>query len=276
MARPNPEAQRKAKEKKQKIILAVGGVIFLALLGLQGPKTLAKMNQKPPPLPGQVLPPTGLPPGQTTPSLAAPSLAGGNATPAVAGGGGGGANPAAGDGPASKLAVFEISPDPVQGQLRTFSRFASKDPFQQQLQVDASGNQITPTASPSGAPSSPGGLLGGSGPSGGGGGGGATTPGGSSGGTSGGGSSPPATSVSAVKISVNDGTATTVSVGSDFPADNPLFHLLAATTAAAKVTIAGGAYADGRTAVTLRVGKPVTLQNTADGTRYKLVLVGVG
>jgi hypothetical protein len=79
-----------------------------------------------------------------------------------------------------------------------------------------------------------------------------------------------------VRISINDAPAATVSVGSDFPTDNPMFHLLAATSVSAKVTIAGGSYADGRAAVTLRVGKPVTLENTADGTRYKLVLVGVG
>jgi len=38
------------------------------------------------------------------------------------------------------------------------------------------------------------------------------------------------------------------------------------------VTIAGGSYADGASALTLTVGQPVTLQNTADGTRYTLLL----
>jgi hypothetical protein len=79
-----------------------------------------------------------------------------------------------------------------------------------------------------------------------------------------------------VKISINDAPALTVSVGSDFPADKPLFHLVAATTAWAKVSIAGGSYADGRATVKLRVGRPVTLENTADGTRYKLALLGTG
>lgn len=276
MARRNPEAERKAKEKKQKIILAVGGVILLALLGLQGPKTMAKLSQKPPDLPGEVLPPNGLPPGQTTPPLAAPTLAGGNAGGgATIGGGASGGNPAVGDGPASKLAVFEIAPDPVQGQLRSFTRFVSKDPFQQQLEVDANGNQVgggsSSPSSGSGGVGSGGagsGSLGGSS-------GGRSAGGGSAGGGSTGGSSPP-TAVSAVKISINGAAPATVSVGSDFPAGTPLFHLLAATAVVAKVTIAGGAYADGRSAVTLRAGKAVTLENTADGTRYTLLLVGPG
>jgi hypothetical protein len=268
VAKPNADAQRKAKEKKQKIILAVGGVLLLGLLGLQGPKTLAKLHQKPPPLPGQVLPPNGNPPGVTTPSLAAPTLAGGNGATAAAGGGGstaGGTNPAAGDGPASKLAVFEVSPDPVQGQLRSFSRFVSKDPFQQQLVVDANGNQVTPASGStgsSGSSGSPGGGLVGGGSAG-------------SGGSTGGGSAPP-TAVSAVKIAVNGDPAASVGVGSDFPTASPVFHLLSATSVSARVTIAGGSYADGRSAVALHVGKPLTLENTADGTRYKLVLLGPG
>jgi len=34
----------------------------------------------------------------------------------------------------------------------------------------------------------------------------------------------------------------------------------------------GGSYASGAATVTLHENKPVTLMNTADGTRYKLVL----
>jgi hypothetical protein len=44
------------------------------------------------------------------------------------------------------------------------------------------------------------------------------------------------------------------------------------TQKSAKVAIAGGSYADGAPAMTLTVGTPVTLQNTADGTRYTLLL----
>ncbi len=47
------------------------------------------------------------------------------------------------------------------------------------------------------------------------------------------------------------------------------------TAKAAKISIAGGSLANGST-VTLSLGKPVTLMNTADGTRYVLVYVGPG
>jgi hypothetical protein len=38
------------------------------------------------------------------------------------------------------------------------------------------------------------------------------------------------------------------------------------------VAIAGGSYASGSQTLTLKVNKPVTLVNTADGTRYTLKL----
>ena len=43
-----------------------------------------------------------------------------------------------------------------------------------------------------------------------------------------------------------------------------------------KISIVGGSYASGAPAVTLLENKPVTLMNTADGTRYKLILKPVG
>jgi len=44
------------------------------------------------------------------------------------------------------------------------------------------------------------------------------------------------------------------------------------TAHSAKISIAGGSYATGAQTVTLRENKPVTLMNTADGTRYTLIL----
>jgi hypothetical protein len=76
-------------------------------------------------------------------------------------------------------------------------------------------------------------------------------------------------------ISVN-GTLMSVTVGGDFPADQPLFHLISLTAHSAKISIVGGSYASGAPSVTLRENKPLTLMNTADGTRYKLVLKPVG
>jgi hypothetical protein len=48
------------------------------------------------------------------------------------------------------------------------------------------------------------------------------------------------------------------------------------TAHSAKISIVGGSYASGSATVTLEENKPVTLMNTADGTRYKLILKPVG
>jgi hypothetical protein len=83
-------------------------------------------------------------------------------------------------------------------------------------------------------------------------------------------------------ISVN-GTLYTVAVGSNFPEASatdpsvvPLFHLVSVTAHSAKISIAGGSYSSGAATVTLLENKPVTLMNTADGTRYRLILKPVG
>jgi len=71
----------------------------------------------------------------------------------------------------------------------------------------------------------------------------------------------------------------TVTVGAAFPLAGAtfsrvgsLFQLVSLTKNGAKVSIVGGSYADGAPALSLAVGKAVTLQNTADGTRYTLIL----
>jgi hypothetical protein len=83
-------------------------------------------------------------------------------------------------------------------------------------------------------------------------------------------------------ISVN-GTLYTVATKTDFPQPTstnpsvvPVFHLVSVTAHTAKISIAGGSYATGAQTVTLRENKPVTLMNTADGTRYTLVLRPLG
>jgi hypothetical protein len=83
-------------------------------------------------------------------------------------------------------------------------------------------------------------------------------------------------------ISVN-GTLYSVAAGNDFPdasstdpSVQPLFHLVSVTEHSAKISIVGGSYASGSATVTLEENKPVTLMNTADGTRYKLILKPVG
>jgi hypothetical protein len=73
-------------------------------------------------------------------------------------------------------------------------------------------------------------------------------------------------------ISVNR-TRSGVGLKQDFPAKAPLFHLLKLTEKTAKISVAGGTMAGGGKTLTLRRGTPLTLVNTADGTRFRLVLL---
>ena len=75
-------------------------------------------------------------------------------------------------------------------------------------------------------------------------------------------------------ISVN-GAPETVQAGGTFPASDPYFKLVSLTKKGAKISIAGGSLANGAPTVTLTKNKPLTLMNTADGTRYVLRLVSV-
>ena len=73
-----------------------------------------------------------------------------------------------------------------------------------------------------------------------------------------------------------NGTSELVAAGSNFPAASPVFQLISLTASTAKVAVAGGSYADGAATITLKVNTPVTLVNTADGTRYALTLLPQG
>jgi hypothetical protein len=229
----------KAKQKKQKITLALLGVVFLGLMAFQVPRVLKMMKTPAPPARPSATSTT--PAG--TPTLAAPTLRGAE-------------QPGATTAPAGSLAAT-TGPTVQDGQLASFSRFASKDPFSQQLSDEG--------GSPSGSSPSTGGPKGG-------GTGGSGTP-------SVPGSAPaPGSAV----ISVN-GTLYAVATKSDFPQPTatdpslvPLFHLVSVTAHTATISIAGGSYATGAATVTLKENKPVTLMNTADGTRYTLILRPLG
>jgi hypothetical protein len=226
----------KAKEKKQKILLAALGVVFLGLVAFQAPRVMKQLNPPPPASASSVTSTTAAPP-TGTPSLAAPTLSG--------------ADQAAGTTTPGSPLVSTGSPALQDGQLASFSRFASKDPFAQQLDDDKDGSSSSGSSSGSseeGIPDIPGNAP------------------------------APGTAV----ISVN-GTLYTVPVGTDFPQSSttdptllPLFHLISLTAHTAKISIVGGAYANGARSVTLKENKPLTLMNTADGTRYQLILKPLG
>jgi hypothetical protein len=229
----------KEKEKKQKILAAVLGVLFIGLLGFQGPKTWKRLH--PPAAPVQAsASPTAAPPAGT-PTLAAPTLQGTGDSSATTG----------------SESLTSSNTTLQEGQLASFSRFASKDPFAQQISEDEKGSSSSSSGGSSGSSGS-----------------------GSKTATPVASGSKPAPG-SAV-ISVN-GTLYAVAVGTDFPQASatdasvvPLFHLVSLTAHTAKISIVGGSYSNGSPAVTLTENKPVTLMNTADGTRYKLILKPAG
>ena len=79
-------------------------------------------------------------------------------------------------------------------------------------------------------------------------------------------------------IVVVNGVRQVIEPGAKFPSSDPLFVLVAEKPGAKSVVIgiAGGAYSGGGKTTTLRVGRPLTLVNTATGARYRISPVSVG
>lgn len=224
----------KAKAKRQKIMAAGGAVLLLGILAIQVPKTMKMLNAEAPPQP---------------PPAATPVAAGTDPSVLPTPGSAAGATPVA----ATSGTLTDSDPPPPAGagQLVAFGRFASKDPFAQQVDPDkgvptGSSDSGGTSGSPGTTGSTPGVV--------------APSPGGP---------------VTSVVIAVN-GVEETVAVKGEFPKAEPIFRLVSASATTAKIGIAGGALASGEATVTLRKGKPITLVNTADGIRYELKLVGVG
>ena len=248
----DPAKAKQAKQKRMVIILSVVFVLAMAyavntMMGLNSGGG-AKPEAAPPAPVTSTTTPTSTPTSTPTTATAAPTLAGSGTT----------TTPQASTDSSSLVAVVTPPADP--GQLESFSHFSSKDPF------DSSGPK-TGGASSSGPSSSSSGTSGSSGSSGKSGGGGTSTP-----------KTPPAPPTpppTTAVLSVN-GTEESVASGSDFPAANPIFQLVSLGSTTAQVGIAGGSYATGQATLTLTVNKPVTLVNTADGTRYTLLLLPQG
>jgi hypothetical protein len=252
----------KAKAAKQKKIAIGGGIVLVLLMAIQVPKMMKMVNPqpKPPIVNGTAVTPTT--PGATptaTPTTVAPADPNSLAAPTL-----GGTPTAAPVATSQLVSAVPVSADP--GQLESFNTFASKDPFATQVTADAAAGA---------ASSSGGGSKSGSGvtvslPT-------ITVP--SSGGSSGGSAKPPVAAPTTAVISLN-GELLAVPVGTDFPLSGvvfdrlgaPLFHLVSVSAKSAKIAIVGGKYADGSAAITLDLKKPLTLQNTADGTKYTLIL----
>lgn len=247
MARKSSADVAKAKAAKQKK-MAIGLSVVLVLAMGYAFKTMSGLNgggSKPVAAPAVTTTPTSTTPAPTatpssTASLAAPTLAA--STPNASAGA-----PTTGAGDL----VSAVTPTLDVGQMQTFDKFATKDPFENGAAAPTatrSGSGLPKTRTklpPVAIPKTP------------------APP------------KPPAVAPASAVLSVN-GTEESVSVGGSFPAASPMFQLGSLTASTAKVSVIGGTYSDGSSSLTLTVGKPVTLVNTANGTRYTLILYPQG
>jgi hypothetical protein len=286
------------RQRKQKIILIVGGVLLAAVAGLQAPKLLKRSSSSSPaassttPAPtASATTPAATTPAATTPAATSPYPATGNTGIPVASPGSLAGRPTA------EIAGVTVGgsapPAAGEGQLRMFTLFDVKDPFVQQVNPNedvappttptaTKGEEtpakpaaptVTPTAPPTTAtqppatatqppatPTQP------SAP--------ATQP-----------STPaPAKPAPAPKPVIPPPTYATITVNDEpeplqvksvFPQTEPLFVLVSLKRTSVEIGIAHGELAQGKT-LTLDFGRPVTLVNTATGARYVLELVYTG
>ena len=244
MARKSVADQAKAKAEKQKKMVIVLGVVLAAALAY-GVHTMMALNKgggsKPEAAPAVTTTGTSTPAPSSTPLPAAPTL--GGVTPT-------GTSTPASSGSISQQLVSAVQAPANVGQLQSFSLFESKDPFH----AGGPGSSTSGSSGRSGT------------------------------GSKGSGSkskppkappAPPTPPPTSAVISVN-GSSETVMTGANFPAATPMFQLVSLTDTTAKVAVAGGSYATGASTLTLKVNVPVTLVNTADGTRYTIELYPQG
>jgi hypothetical protein len=247
VARKNAADSAKEKAAKQKK-MAIGLSVVLALAMAYAVHTMIGMGGGAASAP-QAADTTATVTASTAPA-GAPVTPSAPAAPSL-----GSVAPAATTAATSAQLVSAVPQSAGTGQLQSFSRFESKDPFNAggpsagttAKQPSSSSSGGTPRAPK--APAAP-----------------AAPP------------APPAAPAPAptnAVISVN-GSSETVASGSNFPAANPVFELISLTATTAKVSVVGGSYASGSATLTLKVNKAVTLVNTADGTRYVIVLMPQG
>jgi len=273
----------KKKQQRQKVFVIVGGILLLGAFAFEA-KSLGLLGGKKAAAPPPVAAPAGTP---TTPnSLTPPGLPGATGAP----------TPVSATPGESGLADTDPQLGAASGQLASFSVFETKNPFAPQVKTGQGGSTSPPSddhaqpgdtgsgtgktsgdtppatagdVPPPGASVTPAGGDAGDG-TGNTGGTGTTPAGGGDGGTTG--TSTTATDGATVTISVN-GHPEKVGRDGTFPADSPVFRLVSFDKGKAEVGIVGGSYQSGDATLTLVKGKAVTLMNTSDDKRYKLVLL---
>ena len=242
-----------AKQRQQRTILIVLGVVFVGLAAFQGPKLMKQLkgNSNSSAAPAVTTPADGS--GTTTTPT---SPGGGTTAPAVVTG--------STHVQSAKVAGVILKPagPPAAGtgQLWSLSRFKAKDPFVQQVKVATAASGPAGSAAPGSSPVS-----------------GPTPNGQAAGGASGVLAKPTTTTPTAfgyATLFVN-GKAQQLQLKQLFPKGLPTFVLLAVDKGWVKIGVAGGRFTDGA-AVKLVLGKRVTLMNTTTGQRFVMKLVFTG
>jgi hypothetical protein len=231
------QSVREAKDKRAKKLAIGGAVLLVAVLAFEIPHVMKKSGGSS----NTAAPATATTAAGTSAPASTPTTATG--TTAVA------ALPAT----STKLPNSDVAPRRLKSQLFAFSKFASKDPFVQQVSAADITNSPSSGASASG----------------------------SAGSSSGGNSSTAPVQQTASRTLAQTGAVTlrlngklqTVSVGASFPSSNPLFKLVGVAHGVVRIGITNGSYSSGAQTVSLGAGRSLTLVDTADGVRYKLTLI---
>jgi hypothetical protein len=231
---------REKKDRRAKI-MAIGGAVLLAvILAWEVPHYLG----------GSKAPAT-----TTTDAAAAPAPAASSVgTPATATGTAAAVLPTSAN---TKLENSDVQPARTKSQLYSFSHFSGKNPFVPQVASSTPGSSTGST-----------GTTGSSAPQ-------ASAPAPSTG-VNGSALQPMhmAGKATSATIEVN-GKIETENVGSAFPNSSPVFRLVSISSNSAKIGVANGSFSNGEQAVSVAVGKSVTLVNKTNGRRYVLLLLSV-
>jgi hypothetical protein len=251
MAKRSAQDTAAAKAKKQKMILIVGGVLLLAVVAFQVPKMMKGSGSTAAPAAASTVagaPVVGTPAGGTPlPVVAASVPTKGSAVIAGV------------SLPRGGVVKVETS------QLASFTLFEVKDPFVPQVGDEEAAADSSSSTSGEAPPADAGAGTTGT-----------DTSAGSAGGSPPADSTPAAPPAPIVYATIDFNTKPQqVQVKGTFPTPEPLFVLRSLTKKQAKISVAGGSF-DGGKPVTLKLGKKVTLVNTATGVRYVLKLTYTG
>jgi hypothetical protein len=240
---------RAAKDKKMKKVAAGLSVVLAVVLAFEVPGMLKGSggSSAPPPATTTSTATTGAPVASTAPATT-PVGATAASVPVASTG-------------STALPNSDAGPKAGKGQLYSFSHFAGKDPFVQQVKL-SQPNPSAPDSASSGSSSS-------------------SSSTGSSAATAtdasvkvaaGNSGARTLAATGSARISVN-GRVGLVKVGASFPSGNPLFSLVSVSHGVARIGIASGSYSSGAKTISLFSGKTLTLVDTADGVRYRIRLV---